>query len=248
MQRYFLELSFSGMNYSGWQRQKNGKSVQEELDRAISTLLQDDIQTQGCGRTDKGVHAEQFYVHFDTDRKIPKKWVFKLNRFLPADIAIHEVYKVTADQHARFDAISRTYKYIISYKKDPFLKNEAMFIYKKLDLKKLNEASRLLLKHEDFQCFSRTRTSVKNFICNITEVKWIEKNDRLIFYITANRFLRGMVRAIVGTLIKVGSNEITKDAFTMVIKSKDRRQAGSSVTASGLSLVNLEYPFKLKPL
>ena len=257
LHRYFLKLSFKGTRYHGWQIQKNSHSIQAELDNALSTILMEKITTTGCGRTDTGVHAKEFYAHFDLsaesltkagfEKENPKTkdlshFIFKLNGCLPNDIAVQQITKVNSNTHARFDAASRTYQYIISRKKDPFNMDEAYYLYGNLDLEMMNRAAKILSDYTDFTCFSKSRTQVKTNDCKIIRSKWISNGSLLIFTITANRFLRGMVRAIVGTMIEVGKKKITLDEFREIIERKKRSGAGYSVPAHGLYLTQVSYP------
>lgn len=247
--RYFIELSYNGKNYHGWQIQPNAITVQETLENALSLLTGDKISVVGCGRTDTGVHASQFFLHFDTSQQIDKKKLkFKLNAFLPSDIAIFQIFKVNDDTHARFDAVSRTYEYRISLRKNPFLtdtawKNEEA----KIDINAMNSAAQLLLQYENFKCFSKSKTDVKTYNCDISKAIWKKEDDLLIFHITANRFLRNMVRAIVGTLMNVGLEKLKIEEFKEIIESKNRSRAGVSAKAHGLFLTEVVYPInKLK--
>lgn len=241
--RYFIDLSFNGKNYHGWQHQPDALNVQDTLEQTFSTMLRETVKINGAGRTDAGVHAKQMIAHFDFNGLDDlSELVFKLNSFLPKDISINRIYPVKEDSHARFDAIQRTYEYVITMKKDPFLEDFAYFIHHFPDLDKMNEASKGLLCYKDFQCFSRSKTDVKTYHCKITEAHWIMDNDKLIFNITADRFLRNMVRAIVGTLLDIGNGIISMDEMHRIIESKDRSNAGISVPAHGLYLTKVVYP------
>lgn len=249
-QRYFIELVFKGTNYCGWQIQENAVSIQEELNKALSTLFSEEMETVGAGRTDAGVHARQFFAHFEIDeRKIDKRilrdCIYHLNCILPDDIAIKVIFPVPITMHARFTAISRSYEYHIYRQKNPFLKEFAYLLHYDPDIDKMNKASAILYNYEDFSCFSKSRTQVKTNICKITKAEWVVKDDKIIFYITANRFLRNMVRAIVGTLLEVGKNEITVEDFAEIIESKNRSNAGFSVPACGLYLSKITYPSRI---
>lgn len=244
MARYFLEIAYDGANFHGWQIQKNAITVQEELQTVMSVLLGGNVETLGCGRTDTGVHAKQFYVHFDYENEIDKdEFIYKLNRMLPSSIAVFNLLKVHHDAHARFDAVSRTYNYFYHYKKDPFNDKYSVFIFPELDMNRMNEAASLLLKYDDFTSFSKLHSDNKTNLCKVIEAIWKRENHQLIFTITADRFLRNMVRAIVGTLILVGKHKITIDDFKNIIESKDRGEAGESVPAHGLFLAKVNYPF-----
>jgi tRNA pseudouridine38-40 synthase len=245
--RYFIELAYNGGNYHGWQNQPNAVTVQSRLELALSTLLSDDIAIVGAGRTDTGVHARHMVAHFDTATAFKSsRSIYKLNSFLPNDIAIYDIYEVKPDTHARFDAISRTYHYQISTYKNPFLSGLAHEFYLPLDIELMNEASKLLLNYKDFQCFSKSNTDVKTYNCKIIKAEWTEKNHQLIFEITADRFLRNMVRAIVGTMINIGQGKLTIVDLHHIIKSKDRTNAGFSAPACGLYLTKVTYPDNIK--
>ena len=242
--RYFIEFAYNGTHYHGWQYQPNAVTVQETLSKVFSTLLQEDIEIVGAGRTDTGVHASQMYGHFDTKKDIDKaKLIYKANSFLPKDIAIFDIIAVHDDAHARFDATSRTYHYHIATKKDIFGNEISWFNQLPLDLEAMNEAAKILPDFTDFQCFSKSNTDVFTYNCKITEAYWRKENNKLIFTITADRFLRNMVRAIVGTLVNIGLHKITKEDFIQIIESKDRKKAGFSVPAQGLFLTNIKYPY-----
>jgi tRNA pseudouridine38-40 synthase len=240
--RYFIELSYNGKKYHGWQIQPDAISVQEKLNDAISTLFQKKIAVVGAGRTDTGVHARQMFAHFDIDIALKDTSVFKLNSILPNDITIHAIFLVEDEKHARFDAKSRSYEYGIWLGRNPFLLDFSWQIHsQKPDLVLLNEASKLLLEYEDFQTFSKVKTEVYTFNCNVTEAVWKQEGNLLTFYITANRFLRNMVRAIVGTLVDVGLEKISIADFRKIIESKNRSNAGLSVPAKGLFLTKIKY-------
>jgi len=242
--RYFLKLAYNGKNYHGWQLQPNASSVQETLEKALSLLLKENIKILGAGRTDSGVHAKEMYAHFDSDVEINNSYfTAKLNSYLPKDIVIYNIKLVHNEAHARFDATSRTYNYHINLFKSPFSINQSWHHSQDLDVDKMNEASTLLLEYTDFECFSKIHTDVFTFNCKITQAKWIKNNHDLIFIITADRFLRNMVRAIVGTCINVGLQKIKPEDVRTIIESKDRTQAGFSVPAHGLYLTQITYPY-----
>ena len=244
--RYFLKLSYNGTNYHGWQEQPNAVSVQSTIEKALSLILRYPTKIVAAGRTDAGVHASQMYAHFDTEKIIDITLIRKkINSFLPKDIAIDQIIPVTDDAHARFDALARSYVYKIHQKKNPFLTNLSWFMHKPLDVELMNTAAKTLLFFDNFQSFSKTHTDVKTFICHIEKVEWIKQGDKLTFYITADRFLRNMVRAIVGTLIDVGLHKISVDDFTTIIEAKNRQKAGFSVPAKGLYLTEIVYPKKI---
>ena len=242
--RYFLVIKYCGLKYHGWQRQPNSISVQETIEEAISTILRQKISVIGAGRTDTGVHAIKMYAHFDANlsEEIESKLLSLLNSFLDYSISIKKIFKVIDNAHARFDAISRTYKYKISFFKDPFRNGRYFELRDEINFENIKIASESLLSYNDFKSFSKTKSNVKNYLCDISKAEWKLKNDRAIFTITANRFLRNMVRAIVGTLVEVGKNRISVDEFNDIIILKDRKKAGFSVPACGLYLVNVEYP------
>jgi tRNA pseudouridine38-40 synthase len=242
--RYFIKFAYNGTHYHGWQYQPNATSVQETLSKVFSTLLQEEIEIVGAGRTDTGVHASEMFGHFDTEKDIDiDKLTHKANSFLPKDIAIYKIIPVHDEAHARFDATSRTYHYHISTKKDVFDTELSWYHPFQLDIDAMNESSKLLLNFTDFQCFSKSNTDVFTYNCKITEAYWQKENNTLIFTITADRFLRNMVRAIVGTLINVGLHKISKENFIQIIESKNRQKAGFSVPAQGLFLTKITYPY-----
>ena len=252
--RYFIELAYKGTNYHGWQYQPGADSVQETLNKALSLLLRTNIDIVGAGRTDTGVHAKQMFAHFDFENEIDiPKLVHKLNSFLPKDIVIFNMLKVADEAHARFDAVKRTYEYHIHTMKDVFENDVSYQFELPLDIDKMNEACQILFKHTDFECFSKVNTDVKTFNCVIFEAHWTrgtaeqsgakQDGNKLIFTIAADRFLRNMVRAIVGTMINIGTGKISLSDFEKIIDSKDRGQAGFSVPAHGLYLTKIEYEY-----
>ncbi|AXG72291.1 tRNA pseudouridine synthase A [Kordia sp. SMS9] len=241
--RYFIELSYNGENYHGWQNQPNAISVQEVIEKALSVLLRSEISIVGAGRTDAGVHAKQMYAHFDTEIAFhATELTFKLNSFLPKDVAIQEIHQVHKDAHARFDATGRTYEYWIVTQKNPFHNQSAHFVFKPLNVPLMNEAAKELFKYNDFKCFSKTHTDVKTYICKIEKAVWEQKNELLVFTIRADRFLRNMVRAIVGTLLDVGLGKLSISEFKQIIASRDRNNAGTSVPGKALYLTAVTYP------
>jgi len=243
MNRFLLEISYNGIGYSGWQVQPNKVTIQGDLQKAISTILESDIKLVGAGRTDTGVHAIKSFAHFDFNKKIDfKKIQYKLNSFLSKNIAIHNIYSVDSDFHARYSALSRTYEYWISFKKDPFLINKSFYHIKPLDLQLFNEGCLHIIGEKDFSSFCKTKSDVKSKICNVADAFCVSNQDMVIFKITANRFLHNMVRSIVGTLIDFSLSKINKKDMLEIILSKDRSKAGCSVPACGLYLVNVEYP------
>jgi len=240
--RYFIELSYNGKNYHGWQIQPDAISVQEKLNNALSTIFQEKIEVVGAGRTDSGVHASQMFAHFDIEKELKKEVVFRINSILPNDIAVSQVFLVNNEKHARFDASSRSYEYKIWLGRNPFLLDFSWQIHsQKPNLDLMNKAAKLLLEYTDFQTFSKVKTEVYTFNCDITEAYWIQNKNELIFHISANRFLRNMVRAIVGTLLDVGLGKISIEDFEQIIESKNRANAGLSVPAKGLFLTNIKY-------
>ena len=240
--RYFIELSYNGKNYHGWQIQPEAISVQEKINNALSTVYQKDIQIVGAGRTDTGVHASQMFAHFDIDKLIDDNLVFKLNSILPNDIFIKAIFLVDNEKHARFDALSRSYEYKIWLGRNPFLLDFSWQIHsQKPNVTLMNKAAKLLLDYEDFESFSKVKTNVHTFNCNVTEAFWVQKDNQLTFHISANRFLRNMVRAIVGTLLDVGLEKISISDFKNIIESKNRSNAGLSVPAKGLFLTQIKY-------
>ncbi|PZX94130.1 tRNA pseudouridine(38-40) synthase TruA [Flavobacterium aquariorum] len=240
--RYFIKLAYNGTHYHGWQYQPNASSVQETMNKAFSVILNSEINLMGAGRTDTGVHAKEMYAHFDleTPFDIPNV-IHKLNSFLPKDIVIYDIFRVADEAHTRFDATKRTYEYHINTFKDAFLQEQSWYFHQKLNLDLMNEAAKSLLNHTDFQSFSKVNTDVNTFDCSIFEAYWKQENGKLIFTISANRFLRNMVRSIVGTLINIGLHKITLDDFESIIESKNRDKAGFSVPAHGLYLTKIEY-------
>ncbi len=248
MQRYFIQLSYDGTAYHGWQIQPNGISVQETLEKALSVVAREIVAVTGAGRTDAGVHASFYVAHFEVEKENldNDKIIHNLNCLLPADIAIQNIYKVHSEAHARFDATSRTYKYYIVKAKDPFQRFYAAKEARVPDLARMNEAARKLFNYEDFTSFSKLGTDVKTNICKVDHAEWIDEGNRYVFTIRADRFLRNMVRAIVGTLLEVGFGKLTLDQFCKVIEAKDRNAAGASVPAKGLFLVDIGYPDELE--
>lgn len=241
--RYFVEFSYFGKHYHGWQIQPNAITVEEVLEAAFSKLLGEKIDLIGAGRTDAGVHAKQMFAHFDVFSELDiADVIYRLNAFLPFDIAVQTISSVLPNAHARFDAINRTYEYWIVQTKNPFYQDQAHYIKYPLKLEKMNEAAQVLLQYSDFQCFSKSNTDVHTYLCTISEATWYCQKDLLIFSITADRFLRNMVRAIVGTLLEVGLGKIEVKELHTIISSKNRSNAGASVPAKGLYLTQILYP------
>jgi tRNA pseudouridine38-40 synthase len=288
--RYFLELLYNGTGYHGWQVQPNALTVQELLNKALSTLLRQPIETTGCGRTDAGVHATQFFAHFDVvgdtsllgdgsllrdslmfvdhrkhgDSTTPltidhepssinyeptslileqKKIIRSLNALLPYDIAVKRIINLHSDAHARFDASLRSYQYRVHFEKDPFLQGFSWLQRDRPEVDLMNEAAAILMQYTDFSCFSKSNTQVATNNCKISRAEWLIKEDQLVFHISADRFLRNMVRAIVGTLLLVGQKEIIPQKVRQIIESKNRSNAGTSVPACGLYLTEVKYPY-----
>jgi tRNA pseudouridine38-40 synthase len=246
-QRYFVQLSYDGTKYHGWQTQPNAVAVQEVLDKALSTVLRQSIETLGCGRTDTGVHAKDFFAHFDlVDSSLLMdhgNFLRSINSVLPHDIAIKNIVPVHADAHARFDATLRSYQYHIHFNKDPFKHGYSWLLRDVPDLKLMNEAARIIMEYTDFSCFSKSNTQTKTNNCKISRAEWVQEGDSIVFHISADRFLRNMVRAIVGTMIIVGKKEIQPEAVRDIIESRNRSNAGASVPACGLYLTEVIYPY-----
>ncbi len=245
--RFFIELSYNGKVYHGWQNQPNAISVQEVLEKALSTILKTDIAIMGAGRTDAGVHASQMFAHFDLESDIKSKdLIYKLNSFLPKDIAITDIFKVKPEAHTRFDALSRTYHYKISTSKNVFDYDFAYEVQLPLNVDAMNAACEILFQYKDFQCFSKSNTDVKTYNCDIKAAYWTQNSNELIFTITADRFLRNMVRAIVGTMVNIGLGKLKPEVLHDIIASKNRSNAGFSAPANGLYLVEIVYPDAIK--
>jgi len=244
MPRYFIHLAYKGTDFCGWQIQSGQKSIQQEIEDALFKLNSNQkIEITGCGRTDTGVHASDFYAHFDSE----KNWdtnhlTYKLNLILPDSISVYKTFEVATDLHARFSAIARTYEYHIHTSKNPFISETSWYQKLELDVSKINQACALILNHTNFECFSKVHTDVTNFNCQVMDCIWIKNENGFVFRIKANRFLRNMVRAITGTLIEVGTGKISLEEFKTVLDSNNRSMAGVSVPAHGLTLVKVEYP------
>lgn len=240
--RYFLEFAYKGTQYHGWQRQPNAFTVQEALEACFAQVLRTKITINGSSRTDTGVHAAHQMAHFDVEQVLPTNFVYRINSSLPKDIAIIDVHLKDEACHSRFDALERTYKYRIHTQKNPFLFETSLFYPKELDFSLMNEAALLLLDHTDFECFSKVKTDVFTFDCDIKEAYWYQNGNNWEFKIRSNRFLRGMVRAIVGTLLEIGQGKRSVKNFQDVLTSRNRANAGSNVKAHGLTLEKVEYP------
>ncbi len=243
MQRYFITIAYDGTHYHGWQIQPNGISVQEVLQKALSTLLRGETGVVGAGRTDAGVHARRMVAHFETEREVDcQQLAYKLNRLLPRDISVYDVKPVDSDMHARFSATKRTYHYYIHTRKNPFVRAYSCEMHYALDFDKMNEAAAWLLQVDDFGAFCKANTDVKTTLCDVMEARWIACGDHeWYFRISANRFLRNMVRAVVGTLIEVGRGRMTLEQFRAVVAGKCRSDAGESMPGNALFLENVEY-------
>lgn len=244
MQRYFITFGYDGTRYHGWQIQPNGNSVQEELQRALSTLMREDVQVVGAGRTDAGVHARRMVAHMDTAAHVDApQLMYKLNRLLPRDIAVYAVEPVSADMHARFSALARTYYYYIHTGKDPFGRAYSCEMHYRLDFGAMNAAAATLMEYTDFAAFCKSNTDVKTTLCTVTQARWVQDTPQAWhFEITANRFLRNMVRAVVGTLVDVGRGRITVDGFRRIIEARRRTAAGESMPGNALFLHDVAYP------
>ena len=247
-QRYFIELAYDGSNFHGWQIQPNATTVQELLEDALTVVLREPIETTGCGRTDTGVHARDFYAHFDSQSLVSGhqslvKVAESVNAILPYTIAVKRIILVQPEAHARFDATSRSYEYHVHFNKDPFKINHSWQLRDKPDIALMNAAARIIMEHTDFSCFSKSNTQTYTNNCKITRAEWVYSEHCLVFHITSDRFLRNMVRAIVGTLMQVGRKEIQPEDVRAIIESKNRSNAGTSVPACGLYLTEVKYPY-----
>ncbi|WP_072883549.1 tRNA pseudouridine(38-40) synthase TruA [Chryseobacterium takakiae] len=242
--RYFIEFSYNGKNYFGYQIQPNAVSVQEEMEKALSMLLREEIKITGAGRTDTGVHAKKIFAHFDTEKALDQDLTRRLNSFLPPDIAVKRIFQVSDDFHARFDATYRTYEYYISLEKNPFTEDSAWQHWRRpLDINPMNEACNILFEYEDFTSFAKLHTDNKTNLCKIYKAEWEQNGSELKFTVSANRFLRNMVRAIVGTMVDIGAGKLKPEDLRKVIENKNRNSAGTSAPAHGLYLVDVGYNF-----
>ena len=243
VKRYFITLSYDGTNYHGWQVQPNGISVQGELQRVLSTLLRQEIAITGAGRTDAGVHARTMVAHFDVEGEIDcTQLAYKMNRMLAGDISIRKIEEVSPEMHARFSAIERTYHYYIHTRKDPFKRAYSCEIHYPLDFEAMNRAGQILMEYEDFGAFCKAHSDVKTTLCRVTRAEWIQAGEHeWYFVISANRFLRNMVRAVVGTMIDVGRGRLTLDGLRAVIEGKQRSDAGDSMPGNALFLEDVRY-------
>lgn len=241
--RFFLELGYDGTQYHGWQKQPDAITVQSKLEEGLSLILRDQIQVTAAGRTDAGVHARQMLVHLDLEEdQLIDNFIFKINRWLPVDIAVYNITPVQEDAHARFHATARSYEYHFHLRPDPFEAQRSYILHRLPEVSLMQEAATILLDYKDFECFSRTHTDVKTYLCDIREARFEQHDHHLVFHITADRFLRNMVRAIVGTLLEIGYKKIPVTAIHDIIKSKNRSEAGASAPAHGLYLTNIAYP------
>lgn len=240
MPRYFIEVSYKGTAYSGFQIQKNANSVQAEIEKALKIFYKSSFELTGSSRTDAGVHALQNFFHFDSPEPLTDG-AYQLNAILPDDIVIKWIRQVNATAHCRFDAIAREYRYYIYHKKDPFIQDRAYYFPYTLDIEKMNLAAKELMHHSDFTSFSKRNTQVKSFICAIMESKWELQKDGLVYTVKSNRFLRGMVKGLVGTMLRVGKGELSLPGFKEMIESKDSSKANFSVPSSGLFLISVQF-------
>ena len=244
--RYFFEISYNGTNYHGWQNQANAVGVQQIVEESLTKVFREKVSVVGSGRTDSGVHCVQQFFHADIRLKFDApSWIIKLNSILPRDIAIRSIYPVVPEAHARYDATERSYEYKITRVKDPLLSGYAYYFFRDLNIKTMNEAAALLVGTHDFKCFSKVKTDVNHFLCDLKKAHWNQKDQLLVFNITANRFLRGMVRAIVGSLLDVGAGKTSVKDFQKIIDSQDRKNAGMNVPPEGLYLTSVKYPRKI---
>lgn len=240
-----MEVSYKGTNYSGFQIQDNAGSIQEEIEKALAIFFRNPLQLTGSSRTDTGVHAEQNFFHFDYEGLIEQKILYNINALLPGDIAIKSIFPVEPGAHCRFDAISREYRYYIYGEKDPFLQDRAYFFPYPLDKEKLGEAAAIVLRYTDFTAFAKRNTQVKTFICNIQRSCWEEEKGCLVYHVTANRFLRGMVRGLVGTMLQVGRGKLSLESFGAVLQGRDNSLADFSAPGRGLFLFRVNYPVSI---
>lgn len=241
--RYFFEIGYNGKNYAGWQNQANAVGIQSVIENALSQISRTPIKIVGSGRTDTGVHGEQQFFHCDLEKPFEyDSMIIRMNSFLPRDIVVKSIRKVKPESNARFDALERTYHYRITRKRNPFLEGLAWHFFRPVDVPTMNKAAALLVGEHDFECFSKVHTDVNHFLCNIKKAHWREEGQMLEFSITANRFLRGMVRSVVGTLLDVGSGKTSMKEFQAIIQSRDRKRAGANVPPQGLYLTKIKYP------
>jgi tRNA pseudouridine38-40 synthase len=246
MTRYFFEISYNGAPFFGWQQQVGQVTIQEVIQKNLKKLFQkEEIDIVGCGRTDKGVHAKNYYFHCDFTQEVdPEILVYKLNKMLPVSISVASIFRVNSDLHARFSATKRTYRYFIHQYKDPFLSELSTYFPHEIETKTMNEACKSLLGKQDFSSFAKIHTDVKTHICTVYEARWFEQGNQLVFEISADRFLRNMVRAIVGTMLDIGTKKLNAENLPEIIAQKNRSAASKSVPATGLFLWRVEYDFK----
>lgn len=244
MPRYFIEVTYHGAAYAGFQVQENAVTVQSELQKALGIFFRQDFFLTGSSRTDAGVHALQNFFHFDFEHDISEKVVYNINAILPPDIAVKGIVAVSPDAHCRFDAVSREYRYFVYHQKNPFLQGRAYYYPYPLDITKLREAAALIKEYTDFTSFSKRNTQVKNFHCNIIESEWQQDENGLVYYVKANRFLRGMVRGLTGTMLQAGRGKIDLPAFRAIIEKKDCTVADFAVPGHGLYLCRVNYPVR----
>lgn len=241
--RFFIDISYKGTAYHGWQEQHNARTVQAVINEKLSQLLRMDSKCVGSGRTDTGVHAHQQVIHFDVDRELdPEQFIYKLNAVLPEDISANKMRPVKNEAHVRFDAVKRSYQYFLHRKKTPFKKNQSYFFPHALNLEDINEGCNIFKQWTDFESFSKVKTEVNHFDCKIFEIEWQLEAEGYIFYVSANRFLRGMVRAMLGTLLDIGTGKVSPQQLVAILKQKDRRAASRSVPPDGLYLSSVTYP------
>lgn len=241
--RYFLQLSYHGKNYAGWQRQNNAISVQEIIEENLSKIFNEPIEIIGCGRTDTGVHAKQYNAHFDSEKQLPENFLYRINNMLPDDVAIHEISKVKENLHARFDAINRTYKYFIHFNKNPFVEEQSFLMHQKPDIEKMNNCIKQLYGEHDFSTFEKKGSDNKTSVCKLENAFWQSTEDGLVFTITANRFLRNMVRRITAALLMVGLDKMNEQELIHAVLNKEILDVKMAVPAKGLFLWQIEYNF-----
>lgn len=241
--RYFLQLSYNGKNYSGWQRQENAVSVQEILEENLTKIFATIVEITGCGRTDAGVHAKEYYAHFDTDKNIPENFLYRFNNMLPDDIAVHKIFEVKSDLHARFDAINRTYKYFVHFEKNPFLEQNSFLLNQQPNLEKMNHCIQQLIGEHDFSTFEKKGSDNKTSICKLESANWTTTDTGLVFTITANRFLRNMVRRITAALLMVGLDKMNEQQVVNAVLNNEILEVKLAVPAKGLFLWKIEYEF-----
>jgi len=241
--RYFLQLSYHGKNYCGWQLQNNAISVQEILEENLSKIFNEKIEIVGCGRTDTGVHAKQYYAHFDSEKQLPENFLYRINNMLPDDIAIHEIFKVNDNLHARFDAINRTYKYFIHFNKNPFIEDQSFLIHQQPNIEKMNHCIQQLFGEHDFSTFEKKGSDNKTSVCKLENAFWQATENGLVFTITANRFLRNMVRRITAALLMVGLDKMNEQELIHAVLNKELLNVKMAVPAKGLFLWQIEYNF-----